>query len=98
MDVGDMYAATLSLEVQGAVARAVQGALAVEAGGGLPRVSARLERTEADLNVHLMSEDLPSLRAAINSFLRWASMAAEVAQGPDQPNDNNYESPSNQGG
>ena len=98
MDVGDMYAATLSLEVQGAVAKAVEGALAVEAGGGLPRVSARLERTEDDLNVHLMSEDLPSLRAAINSFLRWASMAAEVAQGADQVNDNNYDSPSHQGG
>ncbi len=98
MDVGDMYAATLSLEVQGTVARAVEGALAVEAGGGLPRVSARLERTEDDLNVHLISEDLPSLRAGINSFLRWASMAAEVAQGGDEPNDNNYESPSHQGG
>lgn len=74
-----MYAATLSLEVQGDVARAVEGALSVEAGGGLPRVSARLERGDEDLRVHLVSEDLPSLRAAVNSYLRWATMAAEVA-------------------
>ncbi|MCK5252823.1 MAG: CTAG/PCC1 family protein, partial [Thermoplasmata archaeon] len=64
----------------------------------LPRVSARLERTEDDLNVHLMSEDLPSLRAAINSFLRWGTMAAEVAQGANQLNDNTYDPPVHQGG
>jgi tRNA threonylcarbamoyladenosine modification (KEOPS) complex Pcc1 subunit len=93
-----MYAATLSLEVQGAVARAVEGALAVEAGGGLPRVSARLERTQEDLQVHLISEDLPSLRAAVNSFLRWASMAAEVSQGAEQLLDNTYENTAHLGG
>jgi tRNA threonylcarbamoyladenosine modification (KEOPS) complex Pcc1 subunit len=98
MDVGEMYAATLSLEVQGAVARAVEGALAVEAEDGLPRVSARLERTQEDLQVHLVSEDLASLRAAINSFLRWASMAAEVSSGAERLMDNTYEDPAHQGG
>jgi tRNA threonylcarbamoyladenosine modification (KEOPS) complex Pcc1 subunit len=93
-----MYAATLCLEVQGPVARAVEGALAVEAGGGLPRVSARLERTSGDLQVHLASEDLPSLRAAVNSFLRWASMAAEVSAGAELLMDNTYEDPAHQGG
>jgi hypothetical protein len=34
-----------------------------------------------------MAEDLPSLRAAINSYLRWATMAAEVAQGAEDPLD-----------
>lgn len=75
-----MYAASLELEVRGAVARAVEGALSVEAGGGIPKVETRLTRTEEDLRVDLMSEDLPSLRAAVNSFLRWAAMAAEVAE------------------
>jgi len=75
-----MYAASLELEVQGAVARAVEGALSVEAGGGMPKVETRLTRTEADLRVDLFSDDLPSLRAAVNSFLRWASMATEVAE------------------
>ena len=92
-----MYAATLSLEVQGAVARAVEGALAVEAGGGLPRVSASLERTHEDLQVHLVSEDLPSLRAAINSFLRWATMAAEVSTEAEQLMDNSYLDPIHRG-
>jgi len=75
-----MYAASLELEVQGAVARAVEGALSVEADGGIPKVEARLTRTDEDLRVDLVSEDLPSLRAAVNSFLRWAVMAAEVAE------------------
>jgi tRNA threonylcarbamoyladenosine modification (KEOPS) complex Pcc1 subunit len=80
-----MYAATLSLEVQGKVAQAVEGALAVEVGGGIPKVSAELTRTEEDVKVHLMSEDLPTLRAALNSFLRWAAMAAEVSAGANEP-------------
>ena len=79
-----MYAACLELEVRGTVARAVEGALSVEAGGGIPKVEARLTRTEDDLRVDLVSEGLPSLRAAVNSFLRWAAMAAEVAENADE--------------
>lgn len=94
-----MYAAVLELEVRGPVAAAVEGALAVEAGGGIPRVETRLSRTEDDLRVDLMSEDLPSLRAAINSFLRWAAMAAEVAEdaASEVGEDNTYESVPHQG-
>ena len=86
-----MYAATLALDVQGRVATAVEGALSVEVGGGLPKVDAHLYRTAEDLRVHLVSEDLSSLRAAVNSFLRWATMAAEVAEGVDQTPDNDYQ-------
>jgi tRNA threonylcarbamoyladenosine modification (KEOPS) complex Pcc1 subunit len=78
-----VYAASLELEVRGAVGRAVEGALSVEVGGGIPRVEARLTRTDEDLRVDLVSEDLPSLRAAVNSFLRWAAMASEVAKDAD---------------
>jgi hypothetical protein len=67
-----MYAATLSLEVQGTIAEAVEGALSVEVGGGIPKVSARLDRTPEDLRVHLMAEE---------------TMAAEVAQGAEDPLD-----------
>lgn len=88
-----MYAASLELEVQGDVARAVEGALSVEAGGGIPKVQTRLTRTDDDLRVDLFSEDLPSLRAAVNSFLRWAAMAAEVAQDAEacSDQDNTYQ-------
>ncbi len=88
-----MYAASLELEVQGAVATAVEGALSVEAGGGIPKVDARITRNEEDLRVDLVSEDLPSLRAAVNSFLRWAAMAAEVAEDAHagHGDDNTYE-------
>ena len=91
------YAATLSIEVQGDVARAVEGALAVEANGGLPKVDAHLSRTDEDVKVHLMSEDLPSLRAAVNSYLRWAAMAAEVAQGAEEVMGNVYDVSPHQG-
>ncbi len=94
-----MYAASLELEVQGAVATAVEGALSVEAGGGIPKVDARVTRTGEDLRVDLVSEDLPSLRAAVNSFLRWATMAAEVAEDAEAAatNDNTYENGSHLG-
>jgi tRNA threonylcarbamoyladenosine modification (KEOPS) complex Pcc1 subunit len=87
-----MYAATLEIEVRGAVARAVEGALSVEAGGGIPKVETRLTRTDDDLRVDLVSEDLPSLRAAVNSFLRWAAMAAEVAEDAGDVQGNTYDS------
>jgi tRNA threonylcarbamoyladenosine modification (KEOPS) complex Pcc1 subunit len=75
----------------------VEGALSVEASGGLPKVDAHLSRTEEDVRVHLMSEDLPSLRAAVNSYLRWATMAADVAQGADEVMGNVYEVSPHQG-
>jgi len=92
-----MYAATLEIEVQGAVARAVEGALSVEVGGGIPKVHTRMVRTDEDLQVHLASEDLPSLRAAVNSFLRWAAMATEVAEGAHREGGNAYEPSSHVG-
>jgi tRNA threonylcarbamoyladenosine modification (KEOPS) complex Pcc1 subunit len=92
-----MYAATLSLEVRGAIAEAVEGALSVEVGGGIPKVSAELDRTPDDLQVHLSSEDLPSLRAAINSYLRWATMAAEVAHAAERAKETDESDPSVEG-
>ena len=78
-----MHVATLSIGVRGIVARAVEGALSVEAGGGLPKVSVELTRSDEDVKVRLRADDLPSLRAAVNSFLRWAAMAAEVSTGAE---------------
>jgi tRNA threonylcarbamoyladenosine modification (KEOPS) complex Pcc1 subunit len=82
-----MHAATIAFEMPTSVAHAVAGALSVEANGGLPTVSAELERTDEGLAVHLVSEDLPSLRAAVNSFLRWTAMAADVAEGAERDRD-----------
>jgi tRNA threonylcarbamoyladenosine modification (KEOPS) complex Pcc1 subunit len=76
-----MHVATLSLGAKGAIGLAVEGALSVEAGGGLPKVSVDISRTDEEVRVRLAADDLPSLRAALNSFLRWAAMAAEVAAG-----------------
>ena len=76
-----MHIATLSLGTGGAIGRAVEGALSVEAGGGLPKVSVELSRSPEEVHIRLSAEDLASLRAALNSFLRWAAMAAEVAAG-----------------
>ena len=94
-----MYAASLELEVRGTVAKAVEGALSVEVGGGIPKVETRMTRTEEDLRVDLVSEDLPSLRAAVNSFLRWAAMAAEVAEDAEagRVQDNTYDMDPHQG-
>ena len=69
----------------------------MEASGGLPKVDAHLSRTDEDVKVHLTSEDLPSLRAAVNSFLRWATMAAEVAHGAEEVMGNVYDVSPHQG-
>jgi hypothetical protein len=63
----------------------VSGALGVEVGGGLPKVDAEVLTTVDGVFIRLEADDAPSLRAALNSFLRWAQMAAEVSSGAAAP-------------
>ena len=77
-----MHAATLVIDVGSADPEAVAGALSVEAAGGLPRVTASVAIAgDGRLEVEVSAEDVASLRAAVNSFLRWAHMATRVSSG-----------------
>ncbi len=73
------HIAAVAIDVQGDVARGVEAAISVEAAAGLPRVRAGLKRRGDGLDLRLESDDVPSLRAALNSYLRWADLAALVS-------------------
>jgi len=87
------HAATVTMDISGDVARSVAGALEVEAAAGLPRVAAVVRRQGGDgcgccgdgVTIGLTADDAASLRAALNSFLRWADLAATVSQGAAAP-------------
>jgi tRNA threonylcarbamoyladenosine modification (KEOPS) complex Pcc1 subunit len=92
------HAATVTMDMSGDVARGVAGALEVEAAAGLPRVSAVVRRMGGDgcgcrgegdggVTIGLTADDASSLRAALNSFLRWADLAASVSRGASVPVD-----------
>lgn len=75
------YAARLVLECDDdAEARAVESALAVEAAAPLPKAGASVERAGSDVTLALSARDAASLRAAVNSYLRWARVAVEAAR------------------
>ncbi len=74
------FTASLVLECEDeAEAAAVAGALAVEASDPLPKATAAVTQRATVVGIDVAARDLPSLRAAVNSFLRWARVAAESA-------------------
>jgi len=73
-----MYRARVEVESTKGLARVLSGALAPEVGEDLPRTSSRLEETDEGIVLHLEAEDLSSLRAALNSYLRWAHIGIET--------------------
>ena len=92
------HAATVTVDISGDVARGVAGALGVEAAAGLPKVVAEVRlqggcgcgcQGDGDsgggVTIGLRAEDAASLRAALNSFLRWADLAASVSKGASSP-------------
>ena len=65
-------------------ARRLEGlrqALMPEAGRGLPGAAVGVRATDAGraVEVRIEADSLRSLRAAINSYLRWSALALEVA-------------------
>lgn len=70
--------------IRGDAASVVRRALAPEAGRDVPRARVRISGTGETAEVLVDAEDTSSLRAALNSYLRWAQVAVdatEVARG-----------------
>lgn len=59
--------------------RAVLAALRPEASREIPRAAAKVRVEGGRLLLEIISEDSASLRAAVNSYLRWVKVAAEAA-------------------
>jgi len=58
----------------------VRGALAPEGGRELPRARVTLGGRRGALTITIDADDTAALRAALNSSLRWAEVAAGVSR------------------
>ncbi|HEV8359468.1 MAG TPA: KEOPS complex subunit Pcc1 [Candidatus Thermoplasmatota archaeon] len=74
-----MLAARLIFDLDSpAQADAVEAALLPELGDDVPGARSSLARAGSSLTLDLQAEDAGALRAALNSYLRWAQTALDV--------------------
>ena len=73
-----MQRATVTLE--GPDAAVVRAALMPEAGRDIPKARVRVAGTARAVRILVEAEDTGTLRAALNSYLRWADVALRVRQ------------------
>lgn len=71
-----MQKATIVLA--GPEARIVHASLQPEAGRDVPKAKVALVAARNRLTVTIVAEDTSALRAAVNSYLRWADVALRV--------------------
>ncbi len=71
-----MRRATITLE--GSDAPLVYEALRPETGRDIPKARVAMHATRNRLTLTIDAEDTSALRAAVNSYLRWADVAARV--------------------
>lgn len=75
-----MQEAELVFRFHEATAAAIHGALVPDKDGQAPKMAADVTTDGDELRVRLRAEDLPSLRAAVNSYARWIDAAERAAR------------------
>lgn len=61
-------------------AKVVYGALRPETGRDVPKARVTIRSVRDRLTVTIDAQDTSALRAAVNSYLRWADLAARVRE------------------
>jgi len=69
------------ITIEGDSADVVRQALGPEAGREAPRATVAISGSGSRVVLTIEAEDTASLRAAVNSYLRWADVAARVQAG-----------------
>lgn len=69
-----------AISFEGPEALVLRRALEPEAGRDLPKARVSLSGGPRRLTITIDAEDTSSLRAAVNSYLRWAEVAARVRE------------------
>ena len=64
--------------LEGEEARLIEQVLAPESGREIPRTKASVTREGDKTFLHIEAEDTSSLRAALNSFVRWGALASAI--------------------
>jgi KEOPS complex subunit Pcc1 len=68
------------LAVSSPYASNVAQAIGPEAGREIPRTRADVRRSGGSLTLTLEADDLSALRAALNSYIRWMSIAEKMSE------------------
>jgi tRNA threonylcarbamoyladenosine modification (KEOPS) complex Pcc1 subunit len=58
----------------------VAGALAPELAEKIPRTRIEVVKGDGEVRIHIEADDNNALRAALNSYIRWANVAEETAK------------------
>ena len=74
------HQATLRFSYPEPIATAVHGALAPETEAQVPKTRSDVTREGGLVRVQIDAEDLSALRAAVNSYARWAEAAERAAR------------------
>jgi len=75
-----MMSSSAELSLETAHAKVVSGALSPELTERIPRTKVMVESDERHVVVKIEADDHNSLRAALNSYIRWMSVAEETAK------------------
>ena len=75
-----MTACQAVVSFHGPQARIILRSLSPEAGRGMPRVGVSIAGSGNDANMTIEAADIAALRAALNSYLRWADVAMKVGE------------------
>ncbi|HKZ98683.1 MAG TPA: KEOPS complex subunit Pcc1 [Thermoplasmata archaeon] len=75
-----MTARRATITLDGAEADIVRRALAPEAGRDVPKARVVVSGSKGRATIAIHAEDTSALRAAVNSYLRWADVAARVVR------------------
>ncbi|HRR66953.1 MAG TPA: KEOPS complex subunit Pcc1 [Methanomassiliicoccales archaeon] len=73
-----MFRATLV--VRSPFASNVANAIGPEAGREIPRTRAEVHASQGSVTLRLDADDLPALRAALNSYIRWMCVAEKMSE------------------
>lgn len=73
-----MFRATLA--VSSPFASNVARAIGPEAGRDIPRTRAEVKSSQGSLTLILDADDMSALRAALNSYIRWMSVAEKMSE------------------
>ena len=73
-----MHTATITM--QHPKAAVIEMTIRPESVVDIPRTSVKVSRQDDMLRLDIESGDVNGLRAAVNSYLRWAGMAAEISE------------------
>ena len=74
------HRAELFFQLPPDAARAIHGALSPETKAEVPKTESRVALEPGGVRVHLLADDLSSLRAGVNSWLRWVDAAEKSAR------------------